>query len=73
MMVVQVIEQKCDIIDLSHKAEIGDTVIAYYDDRPYAFKGKMTAIRIDGDNYVEYDDGGESWAAGSWFYKFVAI
>ena len=46
--------------------------IAYYDDRAYAFKGRVEQYE-HGRYYVIFDDGDKKWVAYNKVYKYEAI
>ena len=50
-----------EISCLGVQSQLGDTVIAYWDNRHYAFKGRHMATHLHGMIYVEFDDGGKAF------------
>jgi len=62
-----------EIFQIGIGAQIGDDVIAYFDGRPYAFKGKATMVN-DGKFFVEFDDcGDKAWVDPTKVYKMVSL
>ena len=61
------------ISKLGIRSSIGDTVISYWDNRNYAFKGSHTANHPDGRVYVKYDDGDEAWMSSWRVHKLITI
>ena len=49
-------------------ARNGDNVIAYWDDRKYAFAGKVNGTRVN-ELYVEFADGDEAWISANKVYR----
>ena len=46
--------------------------IAYWDDRPYAFKGRINAYR-DGKYFVAFEDGDKKWISTDKVYKYQSL
>lgn len=65
---------KCDVIKIANVVNIGDLVIAYFNDRRYAFAGRAVEYDGTGSFKVEfYDDGEVGWVPETKVYKQEAI
>jgi len=61
------------ISKLGVQSSVGDTVIAYWDNRNYAFKGKHGATDMSGKICVHFDDGDHKLADSSTVHKLSTI
>ena len=62
-----------EVSKLGIRSSLGDAVIAYWDSRNYAFKGKNAGDHLNGKIWVEYDDGDKAWIDRNSVHKLVTI
>ena len=63
-----------DLTVLGGTPSIQDTVIAYWDGRAYAFKGKVTVeMSQSGEFWVEFDDGDVAWIPSRDVHKLESL
>ena len=63
-----------DLTALGSTPSLLDMVIAYWDGRAYAFKGKVTAEKsLSGEFWVEFDDGDEAWIPSRDVHKLESL
>merc|ERR1711872_258509 len=64
---------KSSISYLGMPTQLGDSVISYWGNRAYAFKGKHAGTHLNGQIWVEYDDGDKAWTDATRVHKLVTI
>ena len=64
---------RSSIFKMDITPKVGDSVIAYYDSRAYAFSGKAEGRNINGNWYIRFDDGDRAWIKPSWVHKKVRL
>ena len=61
------------IVPLGVESQVGDAVVAIFDDRAYAFQGTHESTHADGRIYVAYADGDKKYTAAGRVHKLQTL